>query len=51
MDVNIGLPQGSCLGPLLFILYIDDLPHAVKNSMVAMYADNTSLSYHSGDIR
>ena len=51
MNINIGVPQGSCLVPLLFVLYITDPPQAVKNSTVAMYADDTSLSYRSGDIR
>ena len=51
MDINIGVPQGSYLGPLLFFLNMNDLPQAVKNSTVAMYADDTSLSYRSGDIR
>ena len=50
MDSNIGLPQGSCLWHLLFLLYLNDLPQAAKNATVAMYADCTSLSYRSDDI-
>ena len=44
-NIEVGVPQGSCLGPILFLFYINDLPCIIKNSKVSMYADDTSL-YH-----
>ena len=42
-----GVPQGSKLGPLLFILYKSDLPSVVSSCQVGLYADDTCL-YTSG---
>ena len=42
-DIEVGAPQGSCLGPLLFLVFINDHSQGVQDSTVSMYADNTSL--------
>ena len=49
-SIIIGTPQGSYLGPLLFTIFINDVPQAVLDCNVSMYADDTSLCYESFDI-
>ena len=48
---NIGVPQGSTIGPIMFIVYINDLPSVLENSSCIMYADDTVMYCAHSDNR
>lgn len=45
-----GVPQGSILGPTLFLLFVNNLPNSIQSANVCQYADDTSFSVSSPSI-
>jgi hypothetical protein len=47
MQVNTGVPQGSVLGPLLFLIYVNDIKNVVPDVSIRLFADDTNVFVHS----
>ena len=51
LRIECGVPQGSIIGPILFLSYINDLPRACTKLKFLLYADNINILYKNSDTK
>ena len=48
-EIKCGVPQGSVLRPLLFLIYVNDIHNAIPEVNIKLFADDTNIFIHSRD--
>ena len=51
LEIKLGVPQGSVLGPLLFLIFINDFVIYLKDFMVKLFADDTTILHSDTNIK
>ena len=49
--IEFGMPQGSCLGPLIFLIFVNDLHIHLEMMSCIQFADNTTLLFSHRDLK